>query len=537
MALETTFTEVPCQRSVAGDAFPRGVQDYNWGVSAPTVWFPSESYFRVDVEVYGPGAGTVAPKMSDQIALAEQAVSNAFTNAYFRAGGQVVSSITNQLPQAAAVACRTGKSWAQSKSVGGAFGLTGSLTDRIAAISVSPSAGQAVGTSGQDENREETYKPCRTKGAATLAAPIFVKAADSVDGIVASVNAGIILTSGADNAGGGLATAFQDGVADAGIKIVLGGRVFTIVSVATAGDATLVQSITCSGVWGGAAIGATADWYAVKRNTATNSQARHKIQVMWRPPLGVFQYSQPIGAGQYRFSLSPDPNYRLTMIETLDKGFALTGADSRFKISIADVKFYASVGKLKDTIPDAIHTLDLPEYSVLSKKYSKSLQFTIPQSSEVLYLALQSPKAGFDPAFPPNLFVTTDQGQNNLDLLQVTFANQTQPQTRWDSAFDASQNALEQFYYSSLQATMRADRPGGAESFEEWLRRGCLYAFRFARDENARDTEVQLTLNMLDPAGGTFDQDTNVFLISEYRKLTRMTHSGGMVTEVVSLNA
>ena len=90
-ALETTFIEVPCQRAVAKDEFVRGVQDYSWGISNPSCWFPDKSYFRVELEVYGPGGlvAANAPKMSDQVALAENCVNNAFSNAYFHAAFRI----------------------------------------------------------------------------------------------------------------------------------------------------------------------------------------------------------------------------------------------------------------------------------------------------------------------------------------------------------------------------------------------------------------------------------------------------------------
>ena len=129
-ALETTFIEVPCQRAVAKDEFPRGVQDYAWGISNPSCWFPDKSYFRVELEVYGPGgiAAANAPKMSDQVALAENCVNNAFSNCYMHMGGQVVSSLVNYMGQCGAAASRVGRSSAWVKSIGSTYGLSGSLS-------------------------------------------------------------------------------------------------------------------------------------------------------------------------------------------------------------------------------------------------------------------------------------------------------------------------------------------------------------------------------------------------------------------------
>ena len=73
MAVETTWTEVSCQRAVAGDEYAKGVQDFLFSVSAPSVWYPSKSYFRYELQLFGPGApgSNVAPVISNQLAFAK----------------------------------------------------------------------------------------------------------------------------------------------------------------------------------------------------------------------------------------------------------------------------------------------------------------------------------------------------------------------------------------------------------------------------------------------------------------------------------
>ena len=91
---ENTYVEVSCQRSVARDEYGKGLQDYIWSISSPSVWYPSKSYFRYSLELYGPGApgSTNSPIVADQVAYAENAISNSIVNAYAYAGGQVISS-------------------------------------------------------------------------------------------------------------------------------------------------------------------------------------------------------------------------------------------------------------------------------------------------------------------------------------------------------------------------------------------------------------------------------------------------------------
>jgi hypothetical protein len=262
------------------------------------------------------------------------------------------------------------------------------------------------------------------------------------------------------------------------------------------------------------------------------------VQVLYQPPLGIFAYGEPMGAGQYKLSMAPDPSYRLSMVETKVPDYAAsTGADSRYGVSIKDIKFYACVAKM--SIPDSIQTLDLTEWQAQSKTMTgKSNQFQYPRALKSrIYIALQGPAAGSNPAFPPNKFIGASNSDLNIDLLQVSYGNQTKPQTRWSSEFGSGVNHLRQFYQNTICETMRMDESGGVESFNEWLERGPIYAFRFDRDANARDTEVTVQVTYKDPSGGTFDNNSKLFILSEYRKLTKISHSHGSIVEVVSMNA
>lgn len=69
-------------------------------------------------------------------------------------------------------------------------------------------------------------------------------------------------------------------------------------------------------VVGGNSFAATNDWYLVRRNTRTSTQARNVVQILWRPSvLGIFRYKGILGAGKYKLSLNPEPNYQKTCVE------------------------------------------------------------------------------------------------------------------------------------------------------------------------------------------------------------------------------
>ena len=43
---------------------------------------------------------------------------------------------------------------------------------------------------------------------------------------------------------------------------------------------------------------------------------RNIVQGLFQPPIGIFQHSEPMGAGDYRFSLNPNTNYQRAAVQS-----------------------------------------------------------------------------------------------------------------------------------------------------------------------------------------------------------------------------
>ena len=530
MASDHNFVEVPCQRAVAGGNFSSGVMDFVFTIGRPSCWYPASSYFKVELEVLGGGApgAAVQPKISEQIALAENCISNAYQNAYFQAGGQQCSAISNYLAQASMVQSRTEHSKSWLDSVGqSAFGKMASFSERVCAISsqgvsAAPPArqGALVGLSGLDDEREETYKPMVAAAQASTVYTVSVAAA-----------LGAVV---------GVGTNFS--AADVGSTLVVAGEKYVI---------TVVTSATQLNVhpFPPADVVATADWYCIRRNLTRSTQARNKQSILWRPPLGIFGLGPTValGSGDYRFQLSPSADFRTSMIETYNPNYQTSsGANCPFSINILDVKLYCHIAKAN--IPDGIQECHFLEWQVQSKTQTNANMthsFTVPPSTRSLYVFLQSGSAGTNPAFPPSRFASDNDSDLNLVSIQLTYANQTKPQTRWNSGFAIDPTApatsgrnvdfLTQLYHQQLIESGLEEEKGGAETENEWLRRGPLYGWRFDRDMSDRATEVQLQITYAPSAAGGFDTSSKLFLCANYSRQVNIRTQNGSVVEVQSL--
>lgn len=523
-SVDHQWVEVPCQRNVSEGQFPQGVQDYQFSISRPQGFVPAHSYFRVQMELVGSGdpAAASQPLLREQIAFAENAVGNLWTNVFMRAGGQDVSSLTSFAPQASMIQARTGKTRAWLNSVGKTWGMSGSFAERCAVVSQS-AAGLAAnaapsGLSGFDDRRETTYKPC--------AAGQFLAAT------VAVAAAGDALT--------GVATAFT--ADDVGNTIFINGIRFTVKAFNSATSLALSVPI------GAAQIVASTNWYMVKRNLQRSAEARNQVFCLWRPPIGIFDAEDVVlGSGDYRISLTPDSNFQSTGVETINDvpvPGVLGVATSTFTLKILNVTFYAATVKM--SIPDSVQELHLKEYMVQQRVMNSSninLSFSVPASTTCLHVMLQDNLAGNSARIPPSNFKVLNGSDLNISALQITYDNTTLPQTRWLSGFTPNPTPgrntalLQQFYNQGLIARRAESSPGGAESFNEWLDRGPVYSFYFARDAASRSTDVQLQVSY-DGAGlvGGFDTTSKLFLIAEYDRSVQVTTSNGLITEVRSLN-
>ena len=222
---------------------------------------------------------------------------------------------------------------------------------------------------------------------------------------------------------------------------------------------------------------------------------------------------------------------------------------SPYSIAILDAKLYIAMGK--ESIPNEPQLYHTREFQCQQKNMNNSqssFQWTVPNSTRAIYMFFKDTSADSDPIIPLNVFrvygITTVAGtlpaaigcEQNLEQIQITYANMTKPQTRWNSSFVAAGDYLVQLYMQSLIENQTDTESGGVETMDQWLQRGPLYCWRFERDSQDRSTEVQtqVTFNLTTPAWPT-TTGANLFLCAEYEKVTRITANDGVIVQVESL--
>ena len=495
--MENTLIEVACQKSVSGDQFAQGNSDFNFTIGAPSAWIPSESFFRFAISVTD-GGGSQPFLNGGDIALAENFISSLYSQCTFRAGGQEVSSLVRYVPQADQLKMRLDKSYSWQKSIGKNVFFIESDYDQRKKMTGFP-----------DESITST-------------------------GTISIDSEGIVLGSGG--------TTFKtSGVKFGDQLIVISGGTqykYLISSVST-------NSVASVAVAPGLPITAGAS-YSIKRDMETTgtSDYRNKIYVLWKPPIGIFDYQQPLGAGNYMISLNPFSSYKTAAVQSIESALPLTA----FNFTVDDVRLYVST--LKMEIPDKVEELVLREMDIQSKVIDgnvSSLQFTIPPSTYAISLFLQAGQAGYNTLAPPTLFKTllnpddpTAPDERSLTNVQITYAGISKPSVNWSNneyTFlvngNTATNQLQQRYFDTFREAGVAYREGGVESYEDYLDRGLLLHWSYVKDTNNKATEVQLSAKF----NAALPANTRLFLVAHFTKIVEMTSVGGNIVEIRSRNA
>lgn len=485
MGTEGKYVAYSCTRTPTAENFASGgVQEFPFSVGPPYAWCPKKSYFRFQISLVTDAAGSVIPlKPSDLTAFADNVCGNLYDNVYLKAGSSSISSCTQFPYQCSALKARIENSLPFLKSMGSSVAANeASLQKRILACTRwNMDVASQTGIGAYDDR--DVYRPyagihTNVTPANFAASTVVMTTGGVVTGTSADFAQGMPL--GGNNTGGQVLP---------GDILVVSGVPYTV---QTFTDAThFVVSERPS-----VAIAATADWFIVRSDTIRSPQASNSIMVLWQPPLGIMDYTDYIGSGDFSFIMNPNANFQLMGVETKNPNWS---AVRNFKLNINEVQLM--VYQQKMSIPQGISNYFLDEYVMDAKPYSPNLTFNVSEATRAIVIFLQDNRAGTDPLTPPSMFKTRDNSDLNLKSIQVQYANVSKPSTPYQSNYlpavaadTTSLNQLQQRYHDSLFESGIDVDAVGCESFADWMRRGPFYYFSFDRDMSNKATVVQVSL-------------------------------------------
>lgn len=255
------------------------------------------------------------------------------------------------------------------------------------------------------------------------------------------------------------------------------------------------------------------------------------FQIMFVPPVGLFQTNSVLGAGSYRISLTPkgDPTNQAGMQTTLS-GTAVAGTNAF--LAINSLKFYMATFRADTSMMDNVYYLPLREINIQSKSIvsggQTSLNFTLPSSTIGIAVFVQDQTAGSTMKVPPSAFINSNDTQKLLKNLQITFGNISKPSVNYSSDYDATDgtNKLLQRYIDTQNNTNLL--PFSSETYADWLERGNLYYWNWVRPNEDASTEAQVYITM----GTTSPANANIFVCAVYRTTCELSVVNGIISSV-----
>jgi hypothetical protein len=493
---EGSLSEVTCQRSVQGPNFASGNQTFVWSVGSPNIFVPSESYFVLDVTVTAEGR---QPLLSDEIALSTDPGACLYNNAYAKVGGQDVSSVTNFLSQASIVNNRLKKTKTWTETVGkSVHGLEPSFLERQ----------KSIAYDGKFTYDQASLVNVSNNPAATIAITAL--------GVITGVNTTF------------LANDFD--------QIIYNGIHLKVTSISS--DTAATVEVTAQLTANGNIAAATIDKYQLYLGGSAYSLGNNRQFIVWQPPIGFFDYSEPMGAGDYMIQLNPNADFKKSVVSSTSDKTVGNGA-GQFDFVVNDVKLY--IATYKHTIPDTPVIMGLRESLVQSKTLTggtEQFQFTVPPSTVGISFFVQANAAGSNTEYSPTYLGTDDAEQNLISSYQITYANKTLPQTRWSGVLDVigatpnqiSRDTLQQRYYDTFTEAGLIEY--GPETLNDWVTGGQLVYNNFVRSSEYRATQVQFSIT----STAAYTVPTKLYLVAHYKTSTEIQTSMGMITSVRSLS-
>lgn len=516
-----TYDQHPPTRDVTGTNFPNGSIHIRWQSSGGSWWIPSKSYIRMRAKLTN-NLGqpiTIGLDAAPNMGL----MSNLFQSCEFKIADKTVSRVSNYMPQVDALQTRLTKSKSYLDSVGASLNFwQHSYAERAAITAEDGGTMRQPVSNGQLTQLEAGFAVGNTLLVAAVSNGVSGTATWNAhpDGdIRRSLDIGDII------------------MPRAGQKLTITGFTGALVATVTAESTVVAQAALNANF----IKYAEADKYTAQRN---------EFEMIWKPPLSIFNVSHAMPAGKYEIQLNPHNStvFQKMAIESRGSDRAFGGAGGNYNFEVIDMYLYlASVQG--PVVTDLSYFLSLEETRCQTDNVdnNNSLQqknFDVSPASFALTVAFQDVEAGTDTRISASKFkirkidaepVKYPSGELALRRMYVQYAGETKPSPDADPDYNSVAAGKKDFLSSRYAETMLYSGAyfdcGGAEDKNDWIQRGPYYYFSWPKDGSSESTRVNVNYSFQDALGAGRGR---VLLFDHYKQMVMISVVNGQVVDVVS---
>jgi hypothetical protein len=519
-----TYEQVAPSRDVTLSNFSNGAQHFRWECSGQRWWVPSRSYIRGRFKLTK-ADGITQLDVADNIAPNMGMMSNLYQSAEVRIADKTVSRITDFMPAVDSLNTRLSKSKGWLDSIGSVTNWWDTKQSvRQQQVSSDGSLTEGAQPVGYTITTQANFNVPQTVGVVTAAY-------DAGTGEITFAGAGASNTN--LNFVEGDYFVYTDGAVGDGAKNVL----CEVLAV----NANLTMTVRANLP---ADIAGNVNQRFSRYQPTVNQASRRAgtFELVWSPPLSLFNVEHAIPAGRFELILNPqtDTEMQRRAIESaLGVPSKIPGAGGNYILQC--VSLYLEVCSVSGPRCDDItYLLDLEQTRCQSEKIQSDAfsqrMFDVSPSTYALTVAYADLRAGNNTGLSASKFRSYGVGNNptvpqelRLNRLFVNYGGTSKPSPDADPSFVAGTDYTVQRYAETMLASGAYYDTGGAETIDEYHQRGAYYYFPFQRDGSDRSTRV--TVNNGFDAGTDFT-NLRCLLFDHSKQVCRVKVSQGRVTDV-----
>ena len=545
------YRQVSATKDVTGTQFSQGVQQFRFDTSGNTWFVPSMCYFRMRcslTQVRADGEQPTPILSKADVAPNVGLAANLFKSAEVQLNGNTLERIAERLPQIDALKTRMSNTGSWLDQVGKSTNFwNADFAARRETVAVD-------GYTGVNPILTPEYGPILTQEQAGFAVNHLIR-----------YNTGSQMLIFDDNGVGALDILNGAMAVRPGDRFILGRNVLEVKNVVDATHAMV--DVVATGVAGRGSLddggnppGGVHGWSVQKLHHARDNQARGKNQfeIVWRPPLGFFNVEHAIPpGGQWMVEFNPANamDCRKNVVESLLGDLdVLRNPSVANQIDFRVEEFFFYVYTVEsdrfdhgDWLLDIQHTRCQLQNMPSDATSLIQKTFDVPGKTSHLTLAFQDQAEGSDTRCsrsrfkirPPPVGDPTNQAHEGQDLLLerffMTYAGQQKPAPDFDGRYEnvtgnsrvSQSNFLVHRYVDSLMQADLYHSDGGAESFNDWVRRGPYYHFRWPKDAMENSTRVNVNVKFARPFAQNMQHQ--IMLFSQWRTAYKISHKDGRI--------
>ena len=547
------YRQISATKDVCLGQFSQGVQQFRWDTAGNTWFLPAMSYFRIRcslTQVRQHGGDSLPILSRADLAPNMGLASNLFKSVELQLNGQTLERISERLPQIDALKTRmqNTQGWLQQ------LGRTTNFWDANFS-----SRREMVAVDGYEVKStlvEPSYGPPVTQTQAGFHPNHLIQYSPATYIFQCDDNN----ATPVDILHGGMALRVGD-------RMIHDDLVLEVKSIIDShhGMAHVVQC----GIQGRRPVNdgnnpahGVNGWHFQKIAQTTTNQAlgKNQFEVIWRPPLAFFDVDHAIPPGgewMIQFNPANATDFRKNAVESIGHDLEILRHPSRagqFDFHVEEFQFYAYVmdGQRFD---NGEWLLDLKQTRCQSQNMPSDCtslvqkNFDVPGKTTHLTLAFQDQSEGSDTRFSRSKLkirtapLDNQHGQRDcsggqdllLERFFIAYGSESKPQPDFDGRYsgvqgDSIQTQTNYLVHRYVDSLMQADlfhTDGGAESFQDWLRRGPYYHFRWPKDGVEQSTRVSVNFKFSQPFANNLQHQ--IVLFSQWRSAYKIKHKNGRV--------